>query len=205
MSDILHELSELSKEAIAVMQVLRLKAAGKGRAKVEVTAPELSRLANVGIATVPRVLVELEMLGYIDRNSYGISVGDIILAYKADSSDENRLATLEKEYTELATQLAEADETRLQNVVRGDHLVVITEIEEYMQRPLQTAEALYLGILFGRFGTKRVIDAYRQVRDTRFPIRSMWNMLNNGARGKAQPERELKEAGYQKVGSIKDL
>lgn len=201
----LGEIAELSKEALSVLLVLRYKADGKGKGKVELTGPELSRLADVGIAAVARAINELEHEGYIERSSYGIKINDVTLAYKAQTTDENRLATLEREYTELLKQYAESDESRLQQVLRGEILIVVQEMEDYLQRPLTAAESIHVGILYGRYGAKRLMDAYREARDSRFPLRTTWNILSRGGKGSAFTERNKNEADYQKVGSIKDI
>lgn len=198
-------LNTLSHEAFLVYVVLKERAQSAPKQRLIIDTEYLAITANIGLNSITRALNELVATKFIDYDGTKFHLNDVAVTIKPTRRAEKTLMNLEAEIARLEKLLATSQGHDLASALNGDTKIFVEEVEDYMGRSLLAGEIFYLGGLIFKYGVGRVRLAYRQVRDDRFPIRSMWGMLQNGKFGSGKEAKEEASVSYGSVGNAKDL
>lgn len=196
--------------------VFRVSLALVNRAQKEsligVTVNELSR--TTGLSR----LVVVESLNWLKKNPEGapfltlrkakghqrITLNKLyvdntnVLLFTAADTDETRIARVEQAMLN-ASRTQYSDRSGLTEVTSPSEAQLIEEIERTMGRALTLTDAFFLGKLLRGYGVERVQNVFRQQRRAKEPLRAVYAILENGARGKSNPQASAKEIRYPEL------
>lgn len=191
-------LQTLDKESFAVLLVLKERAEGDETRKFGLTVPEISRLANVGMAAVEVALDKLSQMCYAEVLPNKIVVDGKAIPFTKRNTDSTRLAKLEIENQRLRTTLATYQKSSGLGQIASEYdREAIRKIEGLYGRGLTTDEGYLLGCILTAYGPQRSLNAVSHNIDANNPLRAAFGMLRGGAIGKKIKRDEKAEPKVQ--------
>lgn len=123
-------------------------------------------------------------------------VGEVnIINFTYRNTDEARLAKLELALREVSKP-AYSDRSGLAEVTSPAESLLIEEIERVTGRAITLTDAFYLGKLLRGYGVERVTQVFRQQKTAREPLRAVYAILENGAKGRSASQSVPKQITY---------
>ena len=210
--ELIQDLPYIPSDALRVL--LALMDRHRMKTKVGMSITELARITDLGTVAVGRSLLWLAdpvyqhhptkeqettpFIKIVPRSKYfSINVEPYWLGETApafpftyDNTDETKILTLEKELRRLSTQ--KPTTSGLTGVLRGEELLLVSEVERDLGRALSVDEAFLMGKLVSGYNPERVKKLWREkfALIPKNQIRAIYGMLWNGKSGKRAPQTE---------------